>query len=230
MAWLTPLTDRKYFRKRYDVLNYFVRKRGYTSYLEIGTAKGRCLQRVRCRNKTGVDPCPTMVRPKWNLQKMTSDAFFEANEREFDLIFIDGLHLAEQVLRDIYNSLAALTPSGAVLLHDCSPAREAMQLRDPSLADGDTWNGDTWKAIVYVRKYLPKLFTRVLDLDHGIGIILPSSQHAASKYDQDVEEKAEELFHSLGWSDLEKNREELLGLIDNRKELERDLRSAGLMA
>jgi hypothetical protein len=230
MTLLRPLADRWYFKKRYDVLNYLVRKRGYRVYLEIGTATGRCLERVRCRDKTGVDPSPRVVRPEWNLRKMTSDAFFATNERKFDLIFIDGLHLAEQVVRDIYNSLAALNPGGAVLLHDCNPPSEATQLRDALLADGGKWNGDTWKAIVYMRKYLPGLFTRVLDLDQGIGIIIPSPQDAPPRYDAAVAQQAEELFRSLSWSDLEKNRGQLLGLIDNRNELETELRSAGLMA
>ncbi len=42
---------------------------------------------------------------------MTSDDFFRQYQGPlFDLIFIDGLHLSEQVLTDIRNSLQWLSP------------------------------------------------------------------------------------------------------------------------
>ncbi len=46
---------------------------------------------------------------------MTSDDFFRQYQGPpFDLIFIDGLHLSEQVLTDVRNSLDWLSP-GEVL-------------------------------------------------------------------------------------------------------------------
>ena len=54
---------------------------------------------------------------------MTSDEFFSQNKETFDLIFIDGLHIHEQVLKDIDNSLNVLNENGVILLHDCLPAK-----------------------------------------------------------------------------------------------------------
>ena len=39
---------------------------------------------------------------------MSSDEFFLKNKDQFDIIFIDGLHVYEQVKRDIENSLIVL--------------------------------------------------------------------------------------------------------------------------
>jgi hypothetical protein len=39
---------------------------------------------------------------------MTSDEFFEINKSTYDIIFIDGLHIDEQVERDIINGLKIL--------------------------------------------------------------------------------------------------------------------------
>ena len=229
-SWFRNLTHRKRFKKRYDVLNYFARLRNCKSYLEIGTATGRCLQRVGCSHKVGVDPSPRAEGPEWQVWKMTSDSFFAANRSKFDLVLIDGLHLAGQVLRDIYNSLDALNRGGVIALHDCNPSTEEAQLPDESLAEGNKWNGDVWKAIAYVKKYEPGLFCQVLDLDHGVGVIIPRDYERRPALTAEIEEKAQSYFDSLSWHDLQKNRGELLGLIDNREDLQEELERQGLAA
>ena len=56
---------------------------------------------------------------------MTSDAFFELWKDRglgpYDLIFIDGLHLANQVARDIESALEMSTDEAIIILHDCNP-------------------------------------------------------------------------------------------------------------
>ncbi len=42
------LRNRQRFRKRCDVIGYFIRTRKHKPYLEIGAATGRCLEGVRC--------------------------------------------------------------------------------------------------------------------------------------------------------------------------------------
>ena len=44
------------------------------------------------------------------------------SETKFDVIFIDGLHLAEQVERDIENSLDFIKEDG--YFYDCNPPSE----------------------------------------------------------------------------------------------------------
>jgi len=49
---------------------------------------------------------------------MTSDTFFLKNKRTFDIIFIDGLHIYDQVKRDVLNSIKVLNKDGFILLYD----------------------------------------------------------------------------------------------------------------
>ncbi len=49
---------------------------------------------------------------------MTSDNFFQNNSKIFDLIFIDGDHFYDQVLRDINNAWKILKNSGFLILDD----------------------------------------------------------------------------------------------------------------
>ena len=54
---------------------------------------------------------------------MTSDEFFENNEIYFDCIFIDALHIYEQVRKDILNSVKFLNTHGIIIIHDCLPKK-----------------------------------------------------------------------------------------------------------
>lgn len=89
------------------------------------------------------------------------------SDETYDIVFIDGLHLCEQVHRDILNSLAHLRPGGVVVLHDMLPETEQAQLRE--MCKGD-WNGDCWKAFVKYRKESPfECYT--VDQDFGCAVI-----------------------------------------------------------
>lgn len=158
-------------KMRWDLLNALIEGRGYSSYLEIGTRRRENFDRISCPWKTDVDPAP------WGPVsfKMTSDAFFAENRAKFDLIFIDGLHLEEQVMRDIENALAALNSGGAIVVHDCNPANEINQQEDPEKSRA-AWNGTVWRAWVRLRATRPGLSMCVVDIDHGCGVIECGSQ------------------------------------------------------
>ncbi len=148
---------------RIDFLNQLVRRRPVTDYLEIGCREDRCFSRIEAPRKVGVDPV------SGGTVRTTSDRFFAANSQRFDLIFIDGLHLAEQVLLDVRNALEVLKPEGIIILHDCLPLRAVAQYRTQS---DIIWNGDVWKAFVEIRSWSHVDAATAL-LDHGLGIILP---------------------------------------------------------
>lgn len=80
------------------------------SYLEIGMAEGTTFFAIKAGRKVGVDIDPG------------SDAYFAAFDDEpFDVVFIDGDHRAEQVVRDINNSRRVLNPGGVIFVHDLVP-------------------------------------------------------------------------------------------------------------
>ena len=88
---------------RISIINDLITKYDFKSYLEIGVRNTfECFDLINCETKDGVDPSPR--HPEVNFP-VTSDVFF-ANlkpEKKYDLIFIDGLHLFEQVIKDVNN-------------------------------------------------------------------------------------------------------------------------------
>jgi hypothetical protein len=94
--------------QRYHVINYLIEKYKLVNYLEIGVFKGENIKEIKAAHKDGVDPgSEGYVIPEVNYP-MTSDAFFElikGHDIKYDIIFIDGLHHADQVEKDIKNAL-----------------------------------------------------------------------------------------------------------------------------
>ena len=154
---------------RSNLINYLIGLYGYKSYLEIGVDIGANFEQVICDYKVGVDPANKYEKLTYNI---TSDEFFSMNTRKFDIVFIDGLHISEQVVKDIQNSLDVLNPKGTIVMHDCLPINEAAQSRERL---GDHWNGDVWKAFAHYRKD-PDLVMFTINTDQGLGFIKRGNQ------------------------------------------------------
>jgi hypothetical protein len=146
---------------RWDLIEYLIKKNNYKNYLEIGCDKNQLFSKVNINNKIGVDPVSG-----GNVRK-TSDDFFKENKSSFDIVFIDGLHTYEQVKKDILNSVNCLLDEGIILVHDCMPDSLGKQAVPRYKMQ---WNGDVWKAIVYLRQQ-ENLEIYTCEIDQGIGII-----------------------------------------------------------
>lgn len=154
---------------RTELINHFIRKYKFKSYLEIGVEAGHNLNAVYCAKKVGVDPNPNSAATV----NLTSDEFFKTNKDKWDVIFIDGLHLAEQVFKDVLNSLEVLTENGVILCHDCLPTHVNHQIRE---YDGvSAWTGDVWKGFVRLRAK-DDMVMRTINTDWGCGIITKGKQ------------------------------------------------------
>lgn len=166
----TNFLDFNYYR--YDLLNFLIRENNFKKYLEIGCNSGRCYDKVFCESKTCVDPNlhPFMVNKL--TYNISSDDFFKINCETFDLIFIDGLHVSDQVYLDIENSLKILNDNGVILLHDCLPKEEIHQR---PVRSSPHWNGDVWKALARYRSN-PNLFIMTVNTDEGLGFIKKGKQ------------------------------------------------------
>jgi len=158
--------------KRTDIINNFIQKFGYNSYLEIGTQNpSGNFNQVNIKNKYSVEPFPP---EGLNINDYsfvgTSDDYFNfiGDDTKFDIIFIDGLHHSDQVLKDIENSLNHLSDNGTIVCHDCLPTTEKMQERNDH---GGEWTGDVWKAIAELRVETIDLDIKVVNTDYGCGII-----------------------------------------------------------
>ena len=151
---------------RTDLLNHLIQKHGLTCYLEIGLQDAKQnFDKIQCEYKVSVDPDPKAGA----MYEHTSDDFFyfwQPNEDDtyerFDLIFIDGLHTAEQVKKDFENALQVLTPNGFIVLHDCNPLKEEHTIV-PRPTERGHWNGDVYRfasALLHKGKY-------TVDIDNG---------------------------------------------------------------
>ena len=159
---------------RTDIINALIMKFKYQTYLEIGV---QCPLRnfswinIALENKKAVDSnmCP-MISKKISCEQI-SDIYFEKHKRAtFDIVFIDGLHECKQVFRDIINSLNILSDNGCIVVHDCNPITEKMQIY-PLPKDMDQWTGDVWKGVYKLRSEQSNIKLFTVDTDLGCCII-----------------------------------------------------------
>jgi len=166
---------------RFELINEIVSINNFKTYLEIGVFKPEiCFDQVNCEKKTGVDP--GIENPENPVDyKVTSDEFFDMlsnGETEFsvdhkwDVVFIDGLHLADQVYKDINNSLRHLSDNGFIVLHDCLPPNSFMAREDYDVNGTKyPWNGTTWKAYYKMLVSNESVKACLFDSDWGLGVI-----------------------------------------------------------
>lgn len=166
------ITDSKYFLTHTNLLNRIIQKFNYNSYLEIGVHLPQLnFDHIKCDNKIGLDPAPLRT----DIVNSNSDQYFQqlGIHTKFDLIFIDGLHHYEQVIRDIKNALKYLTKTGTIVCHDMLPENEQMQIVPRQVS---VWTGDCWKAWAYFRMTSEDLKMFVVNTDYGLGIIRKGKQ------------------------------------------------------
>ena len=156
-------------------------KQGDTTYLEIGVRNpDDNFKHITATSKYSVDPGFEFAENPVDF-KMTSDVFFQklsnnevlSNTTKFDVIFIDGLHLAEQVDKDVTNALHYIKEDGFVVLHDCNPPTEwhsREHYRYFNTPAHGAWNGTTWKAFLKWRSNAV-INSCCIDSDWGVGIL-----------------------------------------------------------
>ena len=192
-------------KTRTDLLNHLAEKYNLQRYLEIGVQDSKQnYDKIMCKHKQGVDPNPYSSVT----YQMTSDAFFvyagNVSEKNlFDLIFIDGLHTAEQVKKDFENSLKILSPNGFIVLHDCNPLKEEHTIV-PRQTERGHWNGDVWRFAVAFTGY-DQLWRWTVDIDNGCTVFWNRSDALDEVVHYGISE--------MPWSHFDKNRKKLLNLI-----------------
>jgi hypothetical protein len=185
---------------RTELINGLIQKNNYTTYLEIGVntpaQPGYNWVGVEIPVKHGVDPNVDTT------YRMTSDEFFENHiSQKYDIIFVDGLHLHEQVYRDIMNSLNYLNDNGTIVVHDCNPITEITQRRE---CVSNEWHGDVWKSIVQLKTEKTDIEICTVNTDEGCGIIRKGTQELL------IIDESENMYD---YSFLENNRIKALNLI-----------------
>jgi hypothetical protein len=183
---------------RWDIINKLIEAHNYKNYLEIGYYKGWSFDHIKCAYKIAVDPnpCKNIEQEKLNYDttldtihynidgfvdswetviKLSSDDFFKLKDKYdhkwlYDIIFIDGLHEAEQVYRDIQNSIKYLDEGGTIVLHDMLPPT----LQHTTTGVDGNWNGDCYKAVLKFLDNSGESFfwnIKTVNTDWGVGIL-----------------------------------------------------------
>lgn len=197
-------TQSGYSRTR--LLSLLVKKFSFTRYLEIGCRDDHNFAPMK---KLGLQHTACVDPTEGGTHRMTSDKFFAQNTDTFDLVFVDGMHEANQALRDVNNALRFLNPRGVIVMHDCNPLTEhaaAFPIRKLKTGDGlGSWNGDVWRAVVALRTR-PDLDVITGDFDQGCAIVRRASSTVTAVLPV--------LLLSLGleYSDLRQHRRFLLDL------------------
>lgn len=161
-----PITHHTY------LLNALIEKYGLKSYLEIGVQNpANNFDKVKCGWKMGIDPD---INSTAQIYRGTSDMYFsmlynlDVNVGTFfDLIFIDGLHHADQVKRDFENSLRCLSDNGFILIHDVLPENEAGTIVP---RETKKWWGDVYKWAMTINQY-PGIGFVTFNIDNGCMLV-----------------------------------------------------------
>lgn len=168
-------------------------------YLEIGVRHGHSLALARGR-AIGVDPAPepAVTLPQGaHIAAETSDRFFDDGAagllaEGIDLAFIDGMHLAEFVLRDVMNVECHARPAALLALDDISPSHPLQAARRRQTR---AWCGDVWKIIGCLETWRPDLVLLRIDVAPA-GLLLvagldPGQRGLRDRYNPIARELAE---------------------------------------
>lgn len=159
-------------------LNTLAAKIGGRRYLEIGVNNGATFRDITIAERTGVDPdfrfnTSEVIDDFTRLIPTTSDDFFTAEPLFplYDVVFIDGLHTFEQVVRDFANTLLRTHRQSVILLDDTIPndvysaipdQQAALRYRTATGSNDGSWMGDVFKMIFYIHDFWPSLNFRTI--------------------------------------------------------------------
>ena len=174
------------------------------AYLEIGVDQGDTFLPLRAARKVGVDPKFNILRPDdvaagagLELHEVASDVYFGEIVRPtdvFHVVYLDGLHVAEQTIRDLLNAVMFLSPDGVIVIDDVVPdsyhaslrdtadlalVRGFLAQRDPRLLADQAWMGDIFKLPFFIRSFLQQFSYATVSDNHGQTVVWRKARAAA---------------------------------------------------
>lgn len=155
-------------------------------YLEIGVNKGMTFNALKASMKVAVDPkflfdveAVSAEVPGTSFHETTSDDYFGRiadRQTAFDVIYLDGLHTAEQTVRDLINAICFLKPDGVIVIDDVFPSSYVASLPDRNdtrvirRATGDplgAWMGDVYRLVFFVETFCQQFEYGTVNNNHG---------------------------------------------------------------
>ena len=164
---------------RWDIINYYMQRHHRKDYLEIGCAYNECFNKIKANTKVGEDP------NSGGTLRMTSDEFFKVNLINFDIIFIDGLHEHEQVVKDFNNARKFLRKGGHIFLHDLLPPGPEHAVYPWTEKDPTPRCGTAWRATFDILKLNKEFY--IIDRETGIGVWRDRPQEHKNDFDRNMD-------------------------------------------
>lgn len=192
---------------RETVLAGFLALHDEPSYLEIGVHSGHTFHPLKAAFKVAVDPDFQFELPSPSVtssveyHQVTSDRYFGTiadPARKFDVIYVDGLHTAEQTLRDVLNAVEWLHDDGVIVVDDVIPSSYAASLPDFDDFDrvrkaiavesgGHAWMGDVYRVVFFVQAFMQGWDYRVVEENHGQLVMWRSRRPAVAHPERTLE-------------------------------------------
>lgn len=193
-------------KTRTDVINLLLKNYNFHSYLEIGAwIPEYNFDKINASLKHSVDP----GNDGDYTYNMTSDDFFfnHIGDRKYDVIFVDGLHTAEQAYIDVINSIHHLNKNGFIVMHDCNPPDLFLaRTYEEYLNDRSGWCGTVYKAFIKLKYQLRNWSFFVIDEDFGCGVLTRNDIYKKT-FLPNID------YNNIDWNTFDQNRKELLQLI-----------------
>jgi Methyltransferase domain len=150
----------------------------YRHYLEIGVLAGTTFLDVEMPERTAVDPgfafdYKAHENDSTKFFRMMSDDYFANTpfSPAFDIVFIDGFHSFEQVVRDLTNAVLRTHPASIIVLDDTVPDDVYSVINHPGKhaeyrkldqAPARGWQGDVYKSVFFLHDFWPSLDYRTI--------------------------------------------------------------------
>lgn len=173
---------------RSEVVQLFLDQFESPSYLEIGVARGETFHAVAAARKVAVDPLFQFDVLKHETRtirfhSVPSDTYFgeiAQPEDRFDVIYIDGLHTAEQTLRDLINAQHFLKAEGVIIIDDVWPSSFVAAIRDLDQhklvreclnEQSPAWMGDVFKLLYFIDTFMQQFTLRIINDNFGQAVM-----------------------------------------------------------
>lgn len=183
---------------KHEIINRIIQETEAKSYLEIGYGDGFNFNKiVDSIAKVGVDP--NAKETGKDIFKLNSDNFFQSQDSEYDVVFIDGLHHADQVRKDIINAMKC--NAKAIIIHDTIPHSKEMQEVPRNTKE---WTGDVWRAVVGFIESYPDVNVVTYRSDFGLTVIYPEGKKVRKHFEN----------MEMTYEEFKENEAQLLNIID----------------
>lgn len=205
-----------------DVISRFHTHLKPKNYVEIGIETGKTLSKAKPPTfAIGIDPMPVIsvnFEAKTRIYSVTSDEFFdkydlatEIQSPAVDFVFLDGLHLFEQTLKDFMNIEKFSTPETVVVIHDCLPLNRLTAARERQTK---FWSGDPWKIIPCLKQSRPDLNLFVINTP-PTGLAVVTNLNASSTILHDNWHSILDEYVEMEFNVTEEQRESFFNLVKN---------------